>query len=297
MSAAIPGLDLSRVTLVGNAKGDWQPADEGLTLVFNGTRHPQDGVINIANGGFAGCDAPFVVTGSGMSQSQARRLEQRLTEIARTLESRLDCWPSSGLTAFMLALQYAADLPDSRLSVQRMSLLPSLAREAKMSTEDYLPCMVHNWLGERRLVLTALSELAKDDGLDDTKIKVHWPELLLKVPEYEIQESVDESGEQHSPLASLLSLALPMSQMANHQALMAERDLQGKILLQLANTPLFAWRREASLSALKTCEPLFFNHSPEISPSPWYLLDNAASQYLNPIRLKLALCQQSLLLG
>ena len=140
-------LAFEQVTIIGNASGNWQPATTGTTFIFNGTQwneksNQNNQIVNIANGGFAESKYAFVVQG----HPQNDLLTQALTQVAIELTPQLGCWPSSGLTTIVLMQQLS-----QHVQVQRMSLFPSLARPNDLPPEDHLPCMVHNWLGERRI--------------------------------------------------------------------------------------------------------------------------------------------------
>jgi hypothetical protein len=216
---------LSQVLIVGNASGEWQPLKRGLSFIFNGTLFdasvvegslyqgslcegtlvdgaaaesgalasagPSDApsydsadaaIINIANGGFAAADAAFVVQSSRLTQQQCEAFSQQLLTMAKQLAQRLNCWPSSGLTCFALLSQLAP------VQVSRMSLLPSLYRDPTMTPEQHLPCVVHNWLGERRIALEIFSQAPanNDEPRHDAsqngtkKHAIHWPELVLE---------------------------------------------------------------------------------------------------------------------
>ena len=80
-----------QITVIGNAHGDWQPADIGHTFIFNGTEHDADNVINICNGPYAGSHQAFVVSNS-LDDNQ---LVSLLTEVGEKLEGQLNCWPSA----------------------------------------------------------------------------------------------------------------------------------------------------------------------------------------------------------
>ncbi|MGI2169885.1 hypothetical protein ACROAE_06775 [Shewanella sp. MF05960] len=282
-------LPYQNVTIIGNGQGEWQPAIEGHTFVFNATQHQAPNVINICNGPYAESSHAFVVS-NGPDNGQ---LVSLLTQVAETLNSQLKCWPSSGLvTSFLMTIVAA------QVSVQRMSLMPSLRRSSSLAADEYLPCMVHNWLGERRLAL----------GLTLTHNTIVWPELLID--QASIPAELDTRVEQPdiNPFAVLLSDYVrrskrdtqPAFSLATAQSLAlqvtterpAQPDLQYALLAALSNLPSVHWLSYATQDDLITAEALFYNETPQTQASYWYLVDYQASQFLDNIRHHLAYCQQ-----
>ncbi|NMH64021.1 hypothetical protein [Shewanella salipaludis] len=292
----------AEVAIVGNAAGDWQPAETGVTFVFNGTRAqgdaltPDGRVINIANGPYAGVAAAFEVQGSRHREA----LIAGLTATAQTLEKELGCWPSSGLTTLVLMARTA-----TRLRVSRMSLLPSLARPPGMRAEQHLPCMVHNWLGERRIALALAADLSPQ--------QLDWPELYLASPvsaqtlstqalSTQALANQGRSTQAFEPgfYAGLTSDPFPVLQaLAKDKGDGAAEPAQGRLstLDLLANSGIDLWLQHADDAKLRAAEALFFNQTPELCPSVWYLVDNQASLRLDAIRQRLAYCQQRRLLA
>ncbi|WP_144207979.1 hypothetical protein [Shewanella donghaensis] len=251
---------IDKITIIGNASGSWQAADDGYSIIFNGTVSDNKNIINICNGPYAGSEEDFVVTGD-----HSEWLAIALSVTARLLEVKLHCWPSSGLVSFVLFNQL-----NCQLALQRMSLLPSLKRSHDMPSNQHLPCVVHNWLGERRIALATINT------------STQWPELYL--------------SEQHS---SPVNNSLPVND--DPFALLTqvvEQNTQHQVgqeqLNALANTPLSTWSVNATEQKLLTAELVFFNQQPDTETSFWYLSNNTASQYLDPIRTALALCRQQL---
>lgn len=400
---------LSQVLIVGNASGEWQPLKRGLSFIFNGTLFDasvvegslyqgslgedtlMDGaaaesgalastapsydsaeaaIINIANGGFAAADAAFVVQSSQLTQEQCESFSQQLFTMAKQLAQRLNCWPSSGLTCFALLSQLAP------VQVSRMSLLPSLYRDSAMTPEQHLPCVVHNWLGERRIALEIFSQAPANNDAPrhdasqngTKKHAIHWPELVLEehrthtAAHSSTASSSEDSSFANSPfIASAFtnsaftnnaftnnaltnSAFLPSDDMQSspfallHQiatrAPSSHADVQKSdfrasgfqtggyrtkeyqtALNQLAGLSQLdsqQWRGKLNpielQQALIDVEALFVDQSlqqhPIMRPDNieshsryWYLADNTASQYLDAIRLQLALCQQALTLA
>lgn len=271
---------LSRVTIIGNAKGEWQLPSCGATFIFNATKaHDKKAsnhnpIINISNGPFAGATSPFVVSGPFPAR-QLETLTHQLTEVANSLERELQCWPSTGLVTTVLMAKLT-----QQLDVKRMSLLPSLQRSPNMPIIQYLPCMVHNWLGERRIAL----------GLETAKL--NWPELPLEKPcsynERDNSTVMKSKLYQHCPF----SLLGKLNEHAHHKPCSTTESL--KILSYLATSPIENWLEQSSQEKLLASELMFFNQTPEQNASFWYLIDNQASQYLDGIRHRLAYCQQAL---
>ncbi|HBF45100.1 hypothetical protein [Shewanella frigidimarina] len=279
-----------QITVIGNAHGDWQPADIGHTFIFNGTEHDADNVINICNGPYAGSHQAFVVSNS-LDDNQ---LVSLLTEVGEKLEGQLNCWPSSGLATILLM-----SLMATQVNVQRMSLLPSLARPNDMPASEHLPCMVHNWLGERRIAL----------GLQLTNNNIQWPELFVDDASTLLLHDVEPVD--INPFEVLLSDAVrrrqndiltpdnadPQFKIAQRLALQVTTEqpdnleVQYALLAALSNLPSVQWLTYANQSDLIMAESLFYNQYPQTA-SYWYLIDNQASQYLDTIRHHLAYCQQ-----
>jgi hypothetical protein len=272
---------------------------------------PKSAIINIANGGYAKTDVPFVVQSQSLNQHQCQLLTVGLDNVAQSLKIRLNCWPSSGLTCFMLMSQF------SPVQVSRMSLLPSLARSPDMTLDDHLPCVVHNWLGERRLALEhiandkislelkqikdIINQGSKAELASENRYNISWPELLLS----HRQSAVDK-----------YTASMPFTQLHAIANAVPNTRTQYQLSLQQLNSlsQLNAQQWQGALSpeqlqqALMAVEGLFFDQSLQQHPSMrpdnahtlmryWYLSDNPASQYLDAIRQQLALCQQRLSLG
>ncbi|MEL4294545.1 hypothetical protein HG547_09090 [Shewanella sp. DNRA4] len=277
LKALAEQLKLEQATIIGNASGEWQPAAKGLTFIFNGTQCPQHftphgHVVTIANGGFAESQYAFEVQG----HPQGVQLAKALTQVATDLTATLGCWPSSGLTAIVLMMTLA-----QQLQVQRMSLLPSLRRSVELPETVHLPCMVHNWLGERRIAKALLC-----DRLD-------WAEFTLKPWEQttEATHQVNFICESEDPFLKLdLLRQYLLIECVNEDTKQGVRQH----LAELAHTPSAIWLQCADKAKLIACESLFFNHQPETQLSPWYLMDYHASQWLDAIRHQLAYCQQQL---
>jgi hypothetical protein len=270
-------------TIVGNASGNWDVASNGVTFIFNGTEYPSskddtpDSLINISNGPFVGSEAPFVVTGF-LDEAEEALLTQQLVEVAEQLENKLNCWPSTGLVTTVLMTQLSG-----QLHVKRMSLLPNLCRDLKMPKQEHLPCMVHNWLGERRIALALQTH------------NLNWQELYLTEPVRKNTTVIEQN------LASSIDSQCPFTQLIEigEQIDCAEEQRQQSIskLEDMSSSHISCWLNHSSQEKLLACESLFFNQTPESTPTHWYLIHNLASQYLDGIRQRLAYCQQTLISG
>ncbi|MEM6184440.1 hypothetical protein [Shewanella vaxholmensis] len=275
-------LAFKQVTIIGNASGNWQPATAGTTFIFNGTQWHEKStqnnlIVNIANGGFAESKYAFVVQG----HPQSDLLTQALTQVAIELTPQLGCWPSSGLTTIVLMQQLS-----QHVQVQRMSLFPSLARPSDLPLEDHLPCMVHNWLGERRIAQTLAPTL-------------DWPEFTL--PPIDLSNFPATDKARGSQTSMMMKTGNPFDLLARLQDSTPSADMSHSAkhiqldwLITLAHTPIDVWLKYADLKQVINAEALFFNHMPESKPSYWYLMDTQASQYLDAIRHSLAYCWQTL---
>lgn len=269
-------IHFEQVTIIGNASGVWQPAAAGATFVFNGTQYQQaqanltqtpfnaSQLINIANGGFADSQYAFVVHGHERGPLLARALTQIATELTPTL----GCWPSSGLTTIALMVQLA-----NTVTVQRMSLLPSLQRTEELTAAHHLPCMVHNWLGERRLAKALFSH------------RLVWDEFPLLPVDLQASNTVGNDN-------PFLLLDVLRQKPVDAKPSLQARHEQLNALVALSQTSTRTWLYYAQQVNLTDYESLFFNHMPETKPSYWFLMDYEASQYLDIIRHQLAYCQQ-----
>ncbi|MGS0681624.1 hypothetical protein ACVBIL_10710 [Shewanella sp. 125m-7] len=276
---------LSKVTIIGNANGEWDIPSTGATFIFNGTRphHKQEAtlstLINISNGPFVGSKRPFVVS-APFAEKELEALTLQLIEIAESLEKELNCWPSTGLVTTVLMTKLS-----NQLNVKRMSLLPSLKRKLTMQSDEHLACMVHNWLGERRIAL----------GLPNDEL--NWPELILPQPQ-QTQELNNKAKRDEGayiskcPFMLLKELHLQAQCKSSQDKARLTKDNQQR-LDYLATSPIELWLHHSTQEKLLDSELMFFNQTPEQTSSFWYLVDNQASQYLDGIRHRLAYCQQA----
>ncbi|NKF50462.1 hypothetical protein G3R49_07745 [Shewanella sp. WXL01] len=268
-----PHLSFEQVTIFGNAKGEIQVPNQGIAITFNSTRRAEPNVINICNGPYAKSDKSFVVSNSPDNEW----LEQQLDTVAKQIEPQIGCWPSTGLVTVILM-----SLLSKQVNVQRMALLPSLARDEGMPKEQHLLCVVHNWLGERRIAL----------GLVLTNKHIQWPELFLSpLVTSEDNEKAQALDEQNLEIANPFELLHKISRKAETPAAMIY-TFQTSIFKQLAQMSDHIWLTMASTKALTQVEAIFAHEQAETESSPWYLTDPKVNQYLNPIRHHLAYCQQ-----
>jgi hypothetical protein len=281
------------VTVVGNVPEAWQSNDIGHTIAISAIAHKAGNVINISANPYAESPHAFTVSNSPNDQ----QLVALLTQVAQTLEQQLHCWPSSELvTCFLMSILA------SELTVQGISFMPSLSRPRTLTETEYLPCLVHNWLGERRLAL----------GLQLTNAHICWPGLLID--EAVIPKELNRHVEQPdiNPFEVLLSDYIrrkncdvkPKYHVSSANALALQTsterptqpDLQYALLAALSNLPSVHWLSYATQDDLITAEALFYNEQPQTQASYWYLMDYQASQFLDNIRHHLAYCQQVLAL-
>ncbi|BFL84116.1 hypothetical protein LFREDSHE_25660 [Shewanella baltica] len=249
-------LAFEQVTIIGNASGNWQPATTGTTFIFNGTQwneksNPNNQIVNIANGGFAESKYAFVVQG----HPQNDMLTQALTQVAIELTPQLGCWPSSGLTTIVLMQQLS-----QHVQVQRMSLFPSLARPNDLPLEDHLPCIVHNWLGERRIAQTFAPAL-------------DWPEFTLP-PVYLANFPATDKA-RGSQASLVINSGNPFDLLACLQESNPSADvphyannIQLDWLIALAHTPIDVWLKYADFKQVINSKHYFLitcqNQNPAI---------------------------------
>lgn len=245
-----------------------------LTVTFNpSVEHPlsmQD-EIQISNWKHAGLQTdsrPFVVTAPCLGPVWCQQLEDLLRRLAITLDPILGCVPSSGLVAVHAALHLA-----ERVSVYRMPLKPSFVRPESMSSRKPLPCVFHNWLGERRLGLSLLREYGPDH--------LQWDSLA--------PEALTDSGEPTNldPLTALEDLF--------GQAQSDQENEFAETLDWLAGLERRAWARNAEEIRLTTLEQYFFlsRHLPA-TPN-WWLFNNRLSALLDAVLQRLMVCQLDLM--
>lgn len=137
--------------VIGNGPLERFPSGPGIrTIVFNRGfegRSPTCRLINarLSEGGnridISG-EAPF----SGF--------ERQVNQTRISLQRCLNAIPSTGLSCVYTMLQSGC-IPD----VVGMNLLPGLIRDRSLSYRKPMACYFHNWLAERRLVLSHLENL------------------------------------------------------------------------------------------------------------------------------------------
>ncbi|MBR9729018.1 hypothetical protein ACFOD0_14215 [Shewanella intestini] len=266
-------LSFKNVSIIGNAVGDINVRNLGYTITFNSTRRPEPNVINICNGPFAGVKGAFLVTNS----PDNNWVEQQLELIAKKIEPQLGCWPSTGLVTLILM-----SMISKQVNVERMALLPNLARHPDMPKDEHLPCIVHNWLGERRIAL----------GLVLTQTHIKWPELffapLITPSDAEQVKAMDESNIDIANPFELLHKVDKKTDTPTGMML----TFQVSMFKQMATLSSHQWVAMASTQALTQVEMLFVEPNAEKSPCAWYFTHSQTNQYLDAIRHHLAYCQQ-----
>ncbi|WP_394201491.1 hypothetical protein [Shewanella waksmanii] len=256
----------NKVTIIGNGPGDIILPNQGTVITFNETRISSKDVggrdiINISNGEVACSNEPFTVSGKFIDTQDLEVFTKALVETANLLKQQLSCWPSTGLVTLFTLEKISKDI-----GVKRMTLLPSLKRRPQMRSSEYLPCMVHNWLGERRLAMTL-------------KDKVSWPEFVIPENNFFTLE------------AEKWNFGCPFTMLIKFNEVYLDKSMKAiGVMRWLAFCPVLHWLKHVTQSKLLSCEKLFFNEEPD-KDSFWYLIDNEASTYLDPIRAHLAYCQ------
>jgi len=184
----------------------------------------------------------------------------KLIDTALTLEAELGCWPSLGLTVVTTGVGL-----NLRLSVQRMDLLPSIARPSTLASNTPLAASFHNWLAERRYALTLLKDL-------------DWPQYMMTLN----VEPLVEFHNQSNCLNELLSLPNASKEQAKNGI-----DF-------LYNIPLNAWVKAVLLAKdtdIVACDSLFVLSRTSHQTVNWWLYDYTYSIKMNAIRTRLALAQ------
>lgn len=266
-------MELDSLRIVGNGPGETlKPVVNQLTITFNPPigSQPMRGEIQVSNWKHAGlptASRPFVVAAPTLGSAWCQQFESILRRSAKTLESLLSCFPSSGLVAVHAGLQLA-----KRISVCRMPLKPTLVRDPDMSPRKPLPCTFHNWLGERRLALSLLREYGPE--------RILWKSFCL-------EPVVDrEKLNGLNPLMLLTNLFNP------------RRNIQeielAEALEQLTGVGQNAWVRNADETSLTALERHFFLSRDSSDTPNWWLYSNRISLPLDNILHRLMLCQLEL---
>jgi len=112
-----------------------------------------------------------------------------------------------------------------RLSVQRMDLLPSIARPSTLASNTPLAASFHNWLAERRYALTLLKDL-------------DWPQYMMTLN----VEPLVEFHNQSNCLNELLSLPtlVKSKQKTASTSFITYRLMLGSRLYCLPKTPILS---------------------------------------------------------
>lgn len=154
------------ILVVGNALGNIESCLSKTVICFNGFDedriHGYAKLIRIESGHTYGKANDFVVSDVFGASDYFAGLYDAMLASAGCLETRLNCWPSSGL-ACLYALQQM-QLP---FSACKFSFSPSMLRKglavSKANASSY-----HNWLGELRIALQHFPNCLNDIVLDNT---------------------------------------------------------------------------------------------------------------------------------
>lgn len=257
------------VRITGNGPGtvstDIEPS---LDVLFNPPpfRKPNGNELLIRNRRIAKaeCGPPLRVESTRLSSSSIAAVEQMLLASHEELSPQLGCLPSSGLATVNCFMELS-----QTLQVDCMPLLPSLIRPAAMDRRQPLPCVFHNWLGERRL--------AKEMRLWFSPNRISWPGLSSTI--------VNSRGSrQADPMNRLLRV---FDENCAHPAARSE-------LLDLAAASNESWLASLDLKALAQVEPNFFLPRTAQHSAQWWLYDNDISRGIDEILKRLMWCQQTL---
>lgn len=186
--------------------------------------------------------------------------ESQLNRLHSLLQPELNNFPSSG-TVLLTALV----ANNIQAKVVGMNLLPSIARANTSPENTPPPCHFHNWLGERRYAL--IHKFGQQ--FDWKAFRLNKPLLgTLNVPD---------------PFSLLKALATAPNDIA--------------LAKLISNISADCWLNNSSFESLKQAENYFHLQRDQQRTSNWWLYHNEASQYLADTHIKLAWCQQSLLLS
>lgn len=210
------------------------------------------------------CCHPFKVESECLSAASSAGLEKMLATKSAQLAAQLGCMPSSGLATVNCFSELA-----QTLQVDCMPLHPSLIRPAALSTRQPLPCVFHNWLGERRL--------ARDIIARSSPKSIKWPELSSDI--------ASNGGSRQADAANRLRGVFQEN--CAHPAAQSE-------LRDLATASNESWLETVNLPILERLEPHFFLPRAVQDSGQWWLYDNDASWAIDTIVKRLMWCQQAL---
>lgn len=243
------------INVIGNGPGYVEITSSPFFVTFNNVNYGVEPSLHVLNGKQFGYGSSFVIHGA----LATTEMEMNFKKLAEYLMRTIGSWPSSGLTTLYYLTEYYENI-----KVQKMDLLPSLARPASLNPRKPLPCAFHNWLGERRFALT--------NFLD----KCHWPQLLLTEPK-------TNNTKYNNPFELLMQLS--------------DEKMERKIVSYLKEISLSSWQESANLTVIKAVEHLFYLDRNNNYTKNWWLYDYEASQTMAEIHRTIAWCQQELLLN
>lgn len=270
------GIKLPTLYIIGNGPGQIPDKDQYQPcVIFNPPKGYQPtgleiGISNWKQYGGKDKQRHFVVESSFLDKPQIELLEQGLANFVQALQENLDCFPSTGLVAVHYGIHIS-----KQVNVYRMPLKPSLERPLDMFQRKPLPCVFHNWLGERRIGFNLINLMDSD--------RLNWPSLYLDKPpsEYPIAQT--------DPFLELLALFKASPLEDNKSALIAGFQT-------LSRYEPMVWLNYAEVDKLMSLEPYFFLDRDSRYTSNWWLYDYAASKPLDKILHILMWCQQKLYL-
>lgn len=243
------------IDVIGNGPGDVDITSHSYFVTFNKGDFGIEPSLKVLNGKQFGKEFNFIIHGELATKEIENNFKKKAQYLMKTLES----WPSSGLTTLYYLTEHYENI-----KVQKMDLLPSLARPISLNQRRPLPCTFHNWLGERRFALTYFLD------------KCHWPQLLLTKPE-------TNNTKYNNPFELLMQLS--------------DEKIESKIVSYLKEISLSSWQESANLTVIKAVEHLFYLDRNNNYTNNWWLYDYKASQTMAEIHRTIAWCQQELLLN
>ncbi|MDE3271398.1 hypothetical protein [Pseudoalteromonas sp. G4] len=190
----------------------------------------------------------------------SEQLLPHFIDTANFLQDEIGCWPSLGLVVLTTGVKL-----QKKIAVQRMDLLPSLARPVDLENNMPLAASYHNWLAERRYAFKLLNEL-------------DWPQLELVLH----RDPVLPVKYKRNCLRELIEL----SSLKKTQA----RDC----INWLCKLPLEIWIesiKHANIADIIACDNVFMLSRSSRLTKNWWLYDSEYSIKIDQIRTLLAQAQ------
>lgn len=242
------------IDVIGNGPGNINITPDSSLVVFNEAEFSIKPSLHVLNGKLFGNELGFVIQG----KLAAIGIEDKFKQLATELSESLRVWPSSGLVTLYYLIENFENI-----KVQRMDLLPSIARPATLEPRKPLPCIYHNWLSERRFALKHIFS------------QCHWPQLQIDKPS-------TGTKSHKNPFDLLMTLA--------------ETPRGSDVPKYLSEITAESWLANASSAYIQSVEHLFYlvRHTKE-TPN-WWLFDYEGSCAMAKIHRMLAWCEQELLL-